>query len=422
MARLTLRERIFGRVEERTLRQPTTDGTLLPSAGAPISSLSASNPLAIADAYACVRALSDAAASLPLIAYRRRDEGRQRLKGGQIVRLLDKPAPSLTQASLIGSMVAHLNLHGNAYLGKYRGDGVAVEQIALLNPERVRPKLVAGEPRFEVTDEKGRRTIHTSEDVVHVKGLSTDGLVGLAPVKQARAILGLAESLTTHATSFFENDASPRGLLKLNRVGDVEEQTERIREAWNTRHKGASNASRIAVVKGDIDFEAVSMPLDDAQFLEQRKLSTVEVARIFRVPPWMVGADSGESMTYSNVESQALAFVTYSLRPWLVQIEQAISADSDLCSERVYVEFLLDALLRADSLTRAQVYTAALNPATGWMNRDEVRRLENLEPEPEESLRPAPTAPAVAPPMQQPEAGPEGNGAAPAGASMSGSG
>ena len=110
-------------------------------------------------------------------------------------------------------------------------------------------------------------------------------------------------------------------------------------------------------------------------------MSTQEVCRVFRIPPWMVGASSGDSLTYSNTESQALAFVTFSLRPWLVTIEQAITADSDLCRGSLYVEFLLDALLRADSKTRADVYALALDAERGWMTRREVRRLENLEPE-----------------------------------------
>jgi len=96
----------------------------------------------------------------------------------------------------------------------------------------------------------------------------------------------------------------------------------------------------------------------------------------------MIGADAGSSMTYANVEQQALAFVTYSLRPWLVLIEQAVAADPDLCPPGVYVEFLLDALLRADSSTRSAIYTRALDPITGWMSREEVRRLENLPAEP----------------------------------------
>ena len=150
-------------------------------------------------------------------------------------------------------------------------------------------------------------------------------------------------------------------------------------EAWNAQHAGVRNAHRIAVVTGAVEFLPVTMPMDDVEFLAQRKLSAVEIARIFRVPPWIIGADSGESMTYSNVEQQSLHFVTYSLRPSLVAIEQALSGDPDLFAARGYCEFLLDALLRADSKTRAEVYALALDPIAGWMSRDEVRRLENLE-------------------------------------------
>ncbi len=132
------------------------------------------------------------------------------------------------------------------------------------------------------------------------------------------------------------------------------------------------------------------MPADDAQLLEQRKLSATEIARIFRVPPWIVGAEGGGSMTYSNVEQESLHFATYSLRPWLVAIEQALSADADLFAAGSYCEFLIEGLLRADSKTRSEIYTAALDPITGWMTREEVRRLENLEPEREAPARPPP--------------------------------
>lgn len=119
------------------------------------------------------------------------------------------------------------------------------------------------------------------------------------------------------------------------------------------------------------------------QFVQQRQLSTAEIARVFRVPGRMLNAPSGDdSMTYANVEQAALEFVTWGLRPWLVAIEQAITSDTDLCrGPNVYVEFLLDALLRADSKTRAEIYAIALDPVKGYMSRAEVRRLENLDPE-----------------------------------------
>lgn len=378
--------------EDRTLTAQNVPPVMLASAAT--GSVTPSNALTVADAYACIRVLSDAAASVPLIAYRRTGAGRERLEGGRLVDLLQRPAPAMTQANLIGQIVAHLNLHGNAYIGKFRSGG-QIAQLALLSPDRVTPEIRGGRPLYTLTGPEGEQSVHGPDDVVHVKAMTTDGVAGLSPVRQAATILGLSSQLAEHAATFFENDARPTGILKLQRFGDVDAQVEELRTGFETQHAGTANAHRIAVVAGDVDFEALSMPLDDAQFLQQRKLSAVEVARIFRVPPWMVGADSGESMTYSNVEQQALSFVTYSLRPWLVCIEQAISNDPDLCAARTYVEFLLDSLLRADSKTRAEVYRMALDPLSGWMSREEVRRLENLEPED----RPEPEP--VRPPIEQ---------------------
>ena len=379
----------FGRkrVEDRALTVTSVPPALLSttSSGATVTP---ANALAIADAWACIRALSDAASSLPLIAYRSAATGRQRVSDGVLPELLRRPAPATTQANLIGQAMAHLQLHGNAFIGKFRGDGV-VEQLALLAPDRVTVELRGGMPFYAFRDGVGRETILGPGDVIHVRGMSTDGVVGLSPVAQAREALGLSARLTEHAARFFANDARPSGILSVPAGPGVQDSIDNLKLAWEARHGGTANAHRIAVLSGEVAFNPVSMPLEDAQFLEQRKLSATEIARVFRVPPWIIGADAGSSMTYANVEQQALAFVTYSLRPWLVVIEQAISADDDLCPGDLYVEFLLDALLRGDSKTRSEVYAAALDPLTGWMTRDEVRRLENLAPEPP-TLRPTP--------------------------------
>lgn len=337
----------------------------------------------IADVYACVRVLADSAASVPLISYRRTSVGRVRLSGGQLpARLISQPAPAVTEANLVSLMMTHLALWGNAYLGKFRGEDGRIEQIGLLHPDYVQVELLAGLPRYTVTDPKrGGQTYHGTDDIIHIKGLSTDGLVGLSPIRQCRNALAVACGLGAHAEAFFENGARPSGILNVKH--DVsQESADHLRDQLTHTHAGAGNAHKVAIVTGDLEWTAMSGPLDDLQFCEQRRLSTTEICRIFSIPPWRIGAPSGDSNTYANVESEALSFVTHSLRPWLVVIEQAISADRDLCAgPNVYVEFLLDALLRADSATRAAVYTQALNPETGWMTRSEVRSLENLEPE-----------------------------------------
>ncbi len=340
--------------------------------------------LSLADVWGCVRCLSDSVASVPLIAYRATDTGRVRLSSGRLPGLLSRPAPAMTQGNLTGLMMAHLALWGNAYLGKFRGEDGRVEQLGMLHPERVTVELRAGMPLYTVTDGEGHESLHGVEDITHIKGLSLDGLTGLSPIKQCRLALATSEGLAAHNEAFFRNGARPSGILKVPSGAMNEEHVRQLEETLRSRHAGAANAHRIAIISGDADWVSLGGPLDDMEFVEQRRLSTAEICRVFKVPAWMVNATAGSDMTYSNSETHMLAFVMHSLRPWCVAIEQAISNDPDLCGGNAYVEFLLDALLRADSATRAQVYTAALNAETGWLTRAEVRRLENLPPESED--------------------------------------
>jgi HK97 family phage portal protein len=367
-----------------------TGGPVWPTGGwAPFSPASPADSLQIADVFSCVRCLSDAAASVPLIPYRRTSSGRTRLDSGRLYDLLQRPSPGSTQANLTGQMVAHLNLFGNAFLGKFRDANGRLEQLGLLHPERVTVKIVGGEPRYAVTDPKtGRETQHGLDDITHVKAMSTDGLVGLSPIAQCKMAVSLSQGLGEFSEAFIRNGARPSGFLKLGSSRSDNQQLKNLREDLGETHGGARNAHKVAILTGDVEWNPMTGPLDDLQFVQQRHLSTTEIARIFRIPPWMIAAETGSSQTYANVEQQALMFVTYSLRPWLVAIEQAISGDPDLCSANVYVEFLLDALLRADSKTRADVYALALDPLQGWMTREEVRRLENLDPE---NVNPQPT-------------------------------
>jgi len=355
--------------------------SMFPTTNVGVPIVSPQNALAVADVFASVRCLSDAAASVPLIAYRKTADGRTRHEG-RLSDLLRRPAPGSTTANLLGTLMAHLQLYGNAFVGKFRDADGHIAELGLLHPDRVTVELRDGRLVYTVNDGFGRQSEHGVADIVHIRGLSTDGLVGVSPVRACRVAMDLSASLAAHAARFFQNGARPTGILRVPRFPSVEAE-DAFGAEFSSNELGLRNAHKIAVVTGDdpLDFTQLTGALDDLQFVEQRHLSTAEIARIFRVPPWMVGASSGDSMTYSNTESQALAFVTHSLRPWLVLIEQAISEDADLCPGALYCEFLLDALLRADSKTRSEVYTAALDPITGWLTRDEVRRLENLEPE-----------------------------------------
>ncbi len=374
------------RAEDRTLS--LTELRLQPALTA-VPLVTPSEALGNPDVYACVRVLADAASSCPLVTYRRLPDGGRQRASGRTAELLRNPSEGATQAGLVATVLAHLLLWGNAYLGKYRDADGRVEQLLPLQPDRVRVERRAGRIVFTVTTDVGRPSEHGLDDVVHVKALSTDGLVGLSPIRQMRGALELNDAVREAATALFANNARPSGILKMQ-GSENRQQVEELRAAWSARH-GGERSGGVAVMSGQVEFTPVAMPADDAEFVAARKLSATEVARAFRIPPWMIGAEDGGSMTYSNVEQQMLSFATYSLRPWLTAIEQTISADRDLFGPSLYCEFLLDSLLRADSKTRAEVYEKALDPITGWLRRDEVRRLENLEPEPADVQRPAMT-------------------------------
>jgi HK97 family phage portal protein len=328
--------------------------------------------LAIADVWAAVRVLADAASSLPIHVYRAaHGGGRERVRSGRLSDLLDRPGPATSQADLVSSLMAHLAVYGNGYLAKYRQAG-EITQLGLLHPDRVRPELQDGRLRFRYTPGTGPQQLLTEADVVHVKGLSVDGLNGLSAVSQAARLLGLSDELVKHALAYFDSKAAggtarPAGVLRLGEGASFGAQ-DRTKE----KIRAESRPHGILVIQGDAEYMEVASKLDDAQFVEQRRLAAQEIARVFRIPPHMLGAPSADSMTYSNVEQESIEFVRYSLTPWLRRIELAISNDTDLAFQRQYVKFELDGLLRADAKTRAEIYSLALDPLTGWMSRAEI--------------------------------------------------
>lgn len=350
-----------------------------------------STALAVADVWAATRVLCDAASSLPLHVYRKRDDGaRERVTSGRLVELLDRPAPATSQADLVSTLMAHLLIHGRGYLAKYRRRDEVV-QLGLLSPKQVTPELENGRIRFRYDPGTGPQQILTEDDVVYIKGLSMDGVNGLSAVSQAARVIGLSDELVKHALSYFGYDAhtgadartdtgafrpQPAGVLRVS-----PEMTNEARDRLKELLRAETRAHGVVIVQGEADWLPIAQNLDNAQFVEQRELVAKEVARVFRIPPHMMGAPTGESLTYDTAELNSIDFARYSLAPWLRRIELAITHDRDLTFERQFVRFEIDALLRADAKTRAEVYHLALDPVQGWMERSEVRKLEDLPPE-----------------------------------------
>ncbi len=370
---------LAGQVEDRSLVAPAVPSGLLPYSGAsaPLN-VSTSNVLRVSDAWACVRLLADSISTLPLHVYRRTAQGRVAAgPDSRAVQLLQRPSPGSTGVDLISQVMVHLSVFGECFLAKYRSDGEIV-QLGLIHPESVQVELKGQRITYALSTLNGQVEVGPS-DVLHVKGLSLDGLRGLSPVTQCRTALGLSSSLQQSAKVFTEQGSKPTGVLTV--PNGNQEALERISQAWSARHAGVEHMHKVAVVSGDIQFTPVAFSADDSQFLQQRELSTREVARVFGIPSWAIGGASGDSLTYANVTEQNRALVMHALRPWATRVEKALSSDSTLFPGGLYCQFDFDGLLRAAPEQRAQQYTAALDDATGWMRREEIRELEDLPPE-----------------------------------------
>jgi HK97 family phage portal protein len=378
----------FRRTEDRDLKPielPTYAGEA-PVITDPVLEATPYNALRISDAYACIRVLADTVSTLPVRAYR--DTGQGRVQVGpdaRISRLLGRPSPGSTSADLFSRVMVDLNTHGNCFLGKWRGADGEIVSLSALPADQVNVIMRGQTISYQIWLPNQDTVEFGLGDICHIKGMSSDGLVGLSPVTCARLALTLSSNLQEASRQYFLNGSRPSGILSVS--GPQDDFTiQAVKERWDARQAGTTNLHRIAVLSGQATFTPVSFSADDSQFLGQRELSAREVARIFRVPSHLIDAEPshGSSRTYANVNQQNLSFLQHSLRPWLVRIERAFAADADLCPGGTYIEFSTDGLLRGDPDLRSTIYQRALGSTStgqpGWLTVDEVRELENLEP------------------------------------------
>ena len=335
--------------------------------------------------FAAVQLRSRSVGKLPLKTYRRIPTGGRAEAWQEPVYALlhDEPNPEMSGVNLWSLVETHLSTWGNAYVGKEMTGG-RVTALWPMYPERMEQVYrEGGVKRFRYRRESGDLAEYTGADLLHFMGISLDGLTGMSPIGYAREAIAAGLAAEVFAGSFFENSAVPRGVIKV--PGELDnEATERLAASWNAAHRGRKNMHKVAVLEGGAEFLPISMPLEDAQFVEQAKLSVQQVARILGVPPELIGGDSGGSLTYSTVEGQSLHFLTHGLSWDLALIEQTLARDRALFPagpRAIYPEFLADAMLRTDMKTQAEVDAQALDPVKGWMSRAEVRARRNLPPE-----------------------------------------
>ena len=334
--------------------------------------------------YACVRILAEGIAGLPLHLYKCGKNGsREKAVEHPLYFLLhDEPNPEMTSFVFRETLMTHLLLYGNCYCQIIRDGRGQVTALYPLMPNQMsvdrdengqiyyRYQLGADESHLD----KAGTVDLSPKDVLHIPALGFDGLVGYSPIAMARNSIGMAIACEDFGASFFRNGAAPSGVLE---HPGVLKNPEKLRAAWEAQYGGSRNSGRVAVLEEGMKFNPIAIPPEQAQFLETRKFQVDEIARIFHVPPHMIG--DLERSTFSNIEQQSLEFVKYTLNPWVCRWEQALTKSllSPKEKREYCIKFNVDGLLRGDYQSRMNGY--AVGRQNGWMSANDIRELENMD-------------------------------------------
>lgn len=331
--------------------------------------------LAFSAVYACVRLISETIASLPLFLFRKTQEGKERAESNPLYTLMhDQPNPEISSMLYRETCMMHLLLYGNSYSEIVWDGAQRPKALWPITPSRVTPRRVHGAIIYEVMLPDGKQTLIQREDMLHIPGLGFNGLVGMSPMEHFREIIGLGLATQEYGARFFGNNARPAGVLEHPaKLG--QEAAERLRTSWEAMHKGLSNSHRVAILEEGMKFHEIAISQEAAQYLQTRQFQIEEVCRIYGVPPHLIGA---VDKAFTNIEQQNTEFVTLTIRPWLVRIEQIYNAAllTNTTRRSFFFEHSVDALLRGDIGTRYNAYAIARQQ--GWMNVNEIRAKENM--------------------------------------------
>lgn len=350
------------------------------TAGVTVSETTALN---LSSVFACAYALSSDVAKLSLLVYRRLPQGgKTRAADHPVYRLLhSQPNPEMSAMDFRQVMTLYLVLWGNAYAEiqiDRRGRPWALWPLL---PWEVQPARSADRQLwYEVREATGAPRMVEASRMLHVRGLSLDGIVGCSVVRMARETIGLGMAAEQYGASFFGNGAMPGGVLE--HPGRLSPGAkDKIAESWNKIHQGASAAKRVAVLEEGMKYNAVSIPPEDAQFLQTREFQVEEVCRWFRMPPSKIG-QLRRAQGWSTLEVTNTDYLIDTLMPWLLRWEQwcNVRLFSPAEQPEYFAEHLVESILRADSQTRSQANAVAVQ--WGWLTRNEVREMENRNPLP----------------------------------------
>lgn len=372
-----------------------SDGWFLRPSGTPTHAGPAVNEhtaLELPVVYSAIGIISDGKAQLPIDIGRKVGEKREAVDGHSLDRVLNLRAnPYMSAFTLRSTVQSHSLGWGNGYAEIVRnGRGEVVELWPLL-PDRTWPVRRDGEVQYRTTI-AGKTYVLPQDRILHIPAMGFDGLIGYSPLYMARQGIGLGKALEEHGGKFFANEARSGGFIEYpGKLGDPGRKN--LRESVNEQG-GLENAHRIKILEEGAKFHATTITPEDAQFLQTRQFQIEEIARLYRIPLFMLQSHAKDTSWGTGIGQMQLGFLQYTLAPWIIRWEQEMSFK--LLSEKeradgLYIRHNVAGLLRGDSKSRSEYYTKALSPQSGWMGRNEVRALEDLNPEME--LGPGSSAP-----------------------------
>ena len=324
--------------------------------------------------------LTEDTSSLPMILYRRLERGKERATDHPCYTLMhNAPNPEMTSMVYRELQVGHMLGWGNFFAQMLWDERGVVTELWPLNPSRMEIFRADGERRYLYQNDAGKRIAFRQQDLLHIPAFGFDGIRGYSRISLAKNAVGLAIAAEKYGSRFFANDARPTVVLTSPKPMKPEAR-KNLRESWNDTYRGAENTGKVAVLEEGLDIKTIGIEPDAAQFLETRQFQVSEIARMFRIPPHMLGDVTNSTSWGTGIEQQELGYLAHTLRPWLVRIEQQLNKDLLLPAERskYYFEHLVDALLRTDIQSRMTAYATAIG--NGILSPNEAREAENRNP------------------------------------------
>jgi HK97 family phage portal protein len=367
--------------------------------------------LQVGAVYRCVDLRATALACLPVHVIAEQADGSvgQKVSGHPIARLLARPNERHTSFEFRRLLATHVLMRGNGYALKVRS-GRRVVALMPMHPDRVAVEELPDQTlRYRYTRKDGRQVVFAGADVLHLRDLSTDGVVGLSRISMMREAVGVALQAEKFGARMFKNGIGAGGAIKHPaKLGD--KAYERLKHDMHERYAGADNAHKWMILEEGMDVAKLGLTSQDMQFIDSRKFQRSEIAMFFGVPPHLIGDVEKTTSWGTGIEQQNLGFLQYTLGGDIAMWEQAIERDllTEAEAPGIYVKLNVTGFLRAASKDRAEYYSRSLGAggAPAWMTPNEVRALEDLPPVPGGDELPKPANSGTAAPHTDPQPDP----------------